>query len=374
MKARLTPAQWLAHPPKTITEHLLRSGLNLLSVPYSAITWTRGMMYDHRILPVHRLSCPVICIGNITTGGTGKTPIVRYMAELLRDEGRTVAILSRGYKRPDGKGPLLVRDQEAIRASWRTAGDEPLLLAQNLSGVVLLVGSNRWETGQIAIKDYQADIIVLDDGFSHRQLFRDLDFVLLDVTNPFGYGKMLPSGLLREPVSAIERAEAVILTRTRPGETYPELEHTLLKYHIHKPIFRFISHLGPIRDARTNESIPFSRLPNPLLAFSGIGNPVGFNNTLTDLALTPVQTLSYPDHYTYQPADWAELNRLAKKYGAKGLFTTEKDVIKLKDYISDSDLPLMYPELRMEPEDKAAFSQFIQQRISLKNQASLNML
>ncbi|HEX8922279.1 MAG TPA: tetraacyldisaccharide 4'-kinase, partial [Pyrinomonadaceae bacterium] len=200
------------------------SGLILapLGALYSAVTRARLALYRRGALRVHQISAPVISVGNITTGGTGKTPIVEWIARAVAKEGRRVCILTRGYGRADARRRVLVSDGERILAEAREGGDEPRLLAEKLQGMAAVVsdadrvGAARW-----AESNLKSDLFILDDGFQHLRIARDLDIVAVDATNPWGGGRLLPTGRLREPLSGLTRADLIILTRT---EQAPEID------------------------------------------------------------------------------------------------------------------------------------------------------
>ena len=192
--------------------------LTLLSFVYALILQLRVLVYKAGLLRSFRLPCPVISVGNLTVGGTGKTPMTLYLARWFMDRGKRVVILSRGYGGSLEGTIRIVADGSTILLSPGDAGDEPYLLANSLPGVMVVIGSDRYQAGCLALERLNPDIFILDDGFQHLRLKRDLNLLLLDCEKPFGNGRTLPAGILREPVSAIERADLVIFTRCNGNE------------------------------------------------------------------------------------------------------------------------------------------------------------
>ena len=195
----------------------LRGGLEKASKVYERVVEYRNERYNHPHRVLH-MPVPVISIGNITVGGTGKTPMVRYVCEVLDTDQHTVSVLSRGYKADNNKKPIVVSRQGTVDVSSFISGDEAWLLAKTLPNANVIIGSKRVESAKIAVEDMHSDVLVLDDGFQHRALGRDADIVLIDASHPFGYGAVLPRGLLREPLTNLKRATYIVLTKTNQVE------------------------------------------------------------------------------------------------------------------------------------------------------------
>lgn len=323
-------------------QQLYRGALALASLGYAAGVWGRNRAYDLGLLPVHRLSCRVVCIGNLTVGGTGKTPMVITLAKLLADAGSKICILLRGYGR-SGTSARVVSDGRGLRMGWREAGDEAIHLARRLPGVPVLVGADRVDAGRLALRQFGPGTILLDDGFQHRRLYRDADLVLLDGTDPFGGERLLPRGLLREPTAGLRRAHAVVVTRSdqamnldlvgrRLREVAPRIP---MAWAVHRP--RRLVEL-PSGQEQPPETVQGHRV----LAVSGIANPQGFHQTLRGLGATLVGTLTFPDHHPFTPEDRARMGREAKAAGATWIVTTEKDAVRL-----DEDLSMEPPILAL---------------------------
>ncbi len=315
----------------------------------------------------HILPRKTICVGNITTGGTGKTPAVILLARLLlerlpRDE--QIVILSRGYKRKrPGTGPLIVSDKEKILVNVESAGDEPYLMAKNLPGVPVLVCADRYASGKIAIEKFNPSILLLDDGFQHCRLFRDLDVVLVDCLNPFGGNKLLPLGFLREPLSAFERAGVVLITNSKfvSEKALEEIISKIRRYNTKVPVIKAFHRPACLEKIGTKEKIEFEQLKGKqIVALSSIGNPASFEKTLEALDLKASETARYGDHHWYSAKD---IDILAEKYSGKTIITTEKDAVRLEDKISGGNrtaLPEIYIlKIEMELEDKEEFEKEI---------------
>ncbi len=304
----------------------LRAVLSLLSVPYRGAVAVRNRLYGRGILRQERLPCPVISVGNLTVGGTGKTPTVILIAAMLRGRGRRPAVLSRGYGGA-AKAPVnTVSDGKRVLMGWRDAGDEPLLIAKAVPGVPVLTGPERIRTGRAAIEQYGADVLILDDAFQHRALFRDLDIVMLDTAHPLGNGSLLPRGPLREPREALCRAHLFLWT----GD--PESNGPLP--HIPSlPSFRGVHRPRELVEAATGRALPLAELQGKTVcAFAGIGNPEAFRRSLSALGAEIVSFRAFPDHHPYRISDLEALRRLAAESTADRIVTTEKDGIRLADF------------------------------------------
>jgi tetraacyldisaccharide 4'-kinase len=304
---------------------LLRAGLAVLSVLYGLMCRARLLLYRIGLRKQHRLGAPVVCVGNITTGGTGKTPMVIWLGRWLQERGIPAAILSRGYGE---------RAPEAGAES-----DEMLIFRQHLPDVPHLVGPKRVETGARAVADHGARCIVLDDGFQHLAVARDLDVVLIDSLMPFGFGHLLPRGLLREPLSALRRAGIVVLTR---ADLAPDAHREAIRERVravagdvpvaeacHRPVC-LTPHGGgeprPLDWARGRR----------LYGFSALGNPEAFPRTLASLGAEVVQHDVFRDHHWYTPSDLETVSSQAAALGAEAAVTTEKDAVKIENYPADA--------------------------------------
>jgi len=336
--------------------------LQLLSYLFSGIAQLRFWLYRHRILHDQPLGCLVVVVGNLTVGGTGKTPVVEKFARALQERGRKVAILSRGYKSkapPVWKKwwwalthaaeppPRIVSDGKQVLLDSEQAGDEPYMLARNLPGVIVLVDKNRVKSGAYAIRKFGCDTLVLDDGFQYLPLKGQLNLLLVDKTNPFGNGHLLPRGILREPIKHLRRASYVFLTKSN-GERDAELEATIQKYNPGVDVIECAHQPQYLQRFGLMERQPLSFLKGRrVLAFCGIATPESFEKFLRDLGAVIVARERFLDHYRYAEEDFVELTALAKKEGAECLVTTEKDAVRIP-HDRTWDLPLYYLRLEIE--------------------------
>jgi len=313
----------------TLAQRAWLAVLAAAAAGYWAGVQVRDWTFSMGLRRVRRLPCRVVCVGNLTVGGTGKTPCTIALAQWLRARGHAAGILLRGYGR-HGSGLTVVADTREDRSRWEAVGDEAMLLARRLPDVPVMVGADRFQAGQEALRRFRLDVLLLDDGFQHRQLHRDLDLVLVDATDPVGGGRLLPRGRLREPVSGLSRAQAIILSRSDQASDLPGLRRCLEQ--IVPGAAQVLARHRPSRltDLAGGEyRSPGCLLGRRLLAVSGIANPEGFHRTLTDMGAVPAGTLAFPDHYAYGPADIARMRRAAKEARADLIITTEKDAIRL---------------------------------------------
>lgn len=295
------------------------------SVLYSVISRLRAWLYARGIFRARSLPGTVISVGNLTAGGTGKTPMVLWIAERLAGEGKHAAILTRGYRGTSGAAAAC-----DAGAPGEPQSDEVALLRDRLAGRVQLgVGADRHKNGE-SLARHGVDWFVLDDGFQHLRLARDVDIVLLDATDPFGGGRTLPSGRLREPVSALRRADLVVITRALQSPA-PAIEG-IIRRHTQCPVFYATTQLlSVLRFPRLDVALPPGDWPRGrFLAFCAIGNPPAFFDDLRAWEFQIVGERSFADHHVYTAAEATELEMSAAVSGADALLCTEKDVWNLR--------------------------------------------
>jgi len=312
----------------------LATALRFLLVPLSPVYWTvvasRNFLYKCGVLRPKRCSGKVISVGNITTGGTGKTPVTLMLANWLKSHNLPFAVLSRGYQSPSEKGSLVFNSSASV--SNNVVGDEIALLARKLPGVWFGVGRDRVHNIKTLQERQDIGIFVLDDGFQHRQLFRDYDIVLIDASNPFGNGWLLPAGNLLEPLSSLARADIVLITRVEsstPAEL-AVLKESLRKYADVKRIFEIRTTISRLYDFATREPVELNAISQrKCAAFCGIGNPDSFTQLLVVNGITVNQSIVFDDHHCYSEADLASLRKMLADGSCDLLLTTEKDAVKL---------------------------------------------
>ncbi|MBI1884393.1 MAG: tetraacyldisaccharide 4'-kinase [Chlamydiae bacterium] len=318
-----------------------RGFLFCLSKVYEAGVRFRLWMFRQRLFRRAILGCPVISVGNITVGGTGKTPVVEMLGRALSQGGRKVAILSRGYKKRRrffraSKLTGLVSDGKKIEMNSKEAGDEPYMLARNLDGVSVLVDKNRVRSGTLAIQKLGVDVLLLDDGFQYLPIQKTHEILLIDCTNPFGYGHPLPRGLLREPVEELSRANFIFLTKAEKVSDTAFIRNEIKKVAPHSEILECMHDPKYLVDLRTEEKIPLEFLKSKKIgALSAIAIPEGFEDTLRRLSAEIVISSRFRDHHRYRRRELKEVLAEAKSRGVDTIVTTEKDAVRIPSFHLD---------------------------------------
>ncbi len=305
-------------------DHNIRYVLFPLAMLYWGVLFWRNLFYNLGFFVSKKLPAKVISVGNITTGGTGKTPAVIYLAKALLKKGKRVAILSRGYGRQTA-GTQLVTDGKTQVSDWRNFGDEPTLISKALSGVPVVVDEKRHRGGMFLVDKFNPDIIILDDAFQHRSIERDVDIVLINSQDNRADHKLLPYGFLREPWVHLKRAHVLIFTKTNLKKPAPFLRSIARnsKAHKLKSVFvqkHFVSPKGQKKNILNRTKI---------LAVSAVGDHRGFVQTLINSGLEIVDEIAYIDHHDYSQKDIEEIQRRFLKSDAEFVITTEKDMIKI---------------------------------------------
>jgi tetraacyldisaccharide 4'-kinase len=294
---------------------------------YGALLEARARLYAKGRLPTRALPAPTISVGNVTLGGTGKTPLVEWLARRFRFDGRRPAILSRGYGRRTS-GVVVVSEGDGPLVDPERGGDEPVELARKLPGVVIVVAERRVDGADAAAR-LGADLFLLDDGYQHLAVRRDLNLLLLDARDPFGGGELPPRGRLREPLTALARADAFLFTRVDRAEPPAPARRTLAAVRPDAPVFTARIRADGVRD-EGGSPVPVSALQSRrTLAVCGIAGPAGFASTLAELDLLPEETIAFRDHQRYGPRELERIRRAAEASGASWIVTTEKDAVKL---------------------------------------------
>jgi len=297
----------------SFAKRLLRFLLGIVSAAYQTAVALRNFCYDKHLLRSYRADVPVISVGNITTGGTGKTPLVIWLGGLLEKKSIRCAVLTRGYKAQSGK-----------------FADEPAILAKSCPAAKVIVNPDRVSAANKAVRDFGAKVLVMDDGFQHRKLRRDLDIVAIDATCPFGYSRMLPAGLLREPAKALRRADAVVITRydQATAQQVEQIEKDIEKITPGITIAK-ATHKHPYAKMIKGETLSIAQLKEKaIFTFCGIGNPGAFLSHLKESGLNVVGSRIYNDHHNYTQADISDIYEEAKGLAADLILSTQKDWIK----------------------------------------------
>lgn len=322
MRSQATPAGWW---------WLGLASLRLLSRLYHGIVCASACSYAYGLRRRWQLPCQVVSIGNLTLGGTGKTPLTMWVARWYQQQGWRVAVLSRGYGGHAEGRPRVVSAGAGPLYDWQEVGDEPYLLARELLGIPVLTGKNRYLSGRYACEHFGSQVLVLDDGFQHYALQRDLDVVLIDTTNPFGHGALLPRGSLREPLRALQRADILVLTRTElAGNTLSPLTAQIRRWNAQPPLCYMTTVIEALcqRENGMPRDVTWLR-QRRVVALVGIGNPEAFAATLTRLGSEVATLVVFPDHHPYTEDDWHAIVATVQQQGAACLVTTTKDAVRL---------------------------------------------
>lgn len=342
----------------------IQKGLYACSQVYRLASRVRIQLYEKGILEQKSLPCKVISIGNITVGGTGKTPMVHYVANLLKGFGMEVAVISRGYGGYAQHSGGIVSNGKTTLMGPQASGDEPQLLASKLKGIPLLVGKDRYGAGRRAINRFGSSVLVLDDAFQHLSLKRDLDLLLLDSTRPFGNGYCIPRGTLREPVEQIKRASSFILTRW-PGENDLNRERSIIEAHAQgRPIFRCMHIPETLFAPGRKHFLDVASLKGQnLFAFSGIARNECFHEILAKLEGRLAGFLEFPDHHRYAHDDLRLIWKRARDLKVDNIITTEKDYVNIGTDVPSTPQLLVLAVSISFGDDTEAFASYLRSQI-----------
>ena len=304
---------------------LLRTILAIVAKIYSTIIRLRNLLYEKQVLKTYHNKALVISIGNITLGGTGKTPLVVWLCNFLHQKNLSCAVLTRGYK-------TYAKKSATSSKTTYTITDEPAVLSENCPQVEIIVDPDRVAGAAKAIEKLGAKVLIMDDGFQHRRLARDLDIVTIDATQPFGYGKIFPAGLLREPLTSLRRADAVVITRCDQisGSELGKIENKLRAVNSNILIAQSIHAAVNIKSTDNSETSIEQLKGGKIYAFCGIGNPNAFFNTTKTLGAEIIGSKVYNDHHQYTQSNLADIYTQARLAGAELILTTQKDWTKIK--------------------------------------------
>jgi tetraacyldisaccharide 4'-kinase len=359
------------------------SFLFVLSLIYGSAVKTRKTFYNRGVLRSKKLSCIVISIGNITAGGTGKTPMTIHVADLVKRMGYKVVVISRGYKGLAEKTGGIVSDGKTIFMKADKSGDEPFMIANRLKNIPVVVGKNRFNAGMVALNSFHPDVIVLDDAYQHFQLERDINLVLLDNSCPFGNHHLLPRGTLREPLSSLARGDAFVLTRSDTAKEPENKISSVIKSYagskavfnaIHKPYIYKIIKGGTFSSQITEESSykhSFEFLQGRrAFVFSGIARNKDFYNSVQGFKCKVTGFSEFADHHRYTDRDLNTILQSAKKFKADFIITTEKDYARIANKIAwPINLVVVGIKISFGNNDNE-FNLFIKNRLKNTNESS----
>ena len=344
----------LGHP---LPIRLLLAFLKGISLVFRMIVAIRLFFYRTGVLRRYPLGCQVISVGNITAGGTGKTPVVEIFARELLKAGRKVAILSRGYRKKEApwyqrmfsekiEPPRVVSDGKHLLLDSEMGGDEPYMLASNLPGVVVLVDRNRVKSGRYAVKKFGCDTLILDDGFQYQKLQHRLEIVLVDKTNPFGNGNLLPRGVLREPVKNLKRGDFIFITKS-DGHS-EELRKRIRELNDHAEIIECCHQPRYLQDVYTGQHLPLEWLQGKTVTtLSGIAVPQSFENSLRRMGAKVIYCERYADHHRYCAQEILNILNKSSDLHAHAVLTTEKDAVRFPHFES-TPVPVYYLRVDIE--------------------------
>jgi tetraacyldisaccharide 4'-kinase len=342
----------------------LRAILKALSKVYGSVVSIRHLLYEYGIFRYHTLGCQVISIGNLTVGGTGKTPIVEIFARALSKEKRSVAILSRGYKKKEDnlleqlfnlitarkkkKPPRVVSNGKELLLDEELSGDEPFMLASNLPDVCVVVDKDRVKSGRYAIDQLGCDTLILDDGFQYRRLKHRVEIVLVDCTNPFSNGYLLPRGLLREDINQLKRADFIFITKATSVAHAEPLKQKIRAINPRAEISICTHSSKYLKDVYTSEHFELSYINTKKVGIvSGIASPAGFETEIRRLGATIVYNKRFADHHRYTQQEVIDIINKSRRNGAQLIITTEKDAVRLPK-LDRCDIPLLFLRVEIE--------------------------
>lgn len=336
---------------------------------YELIVRLRVAAYETEYLKQRRLGATVISVGNLTLGGAGKTPMVDFIARYLKDEGHSVAVLTRGYARKS-TGRRVLNDPtgaSTVAPSYMEFGDEPVMLARSLSDIPIIVDKDRYKAGLWVESELGAEVLVLDDGYQHLALARDLNILLIDATDPLGDFGMPPFGRLREPLYGIKRADAIIVTRADRPFDQGQIQ-AIIKYYCgdRVPVMYVYSTIFRMRHLATDELYDSRELYGWNVAVAcGIGNPQAFADDILQIGINIVSEHFFADHHPFSQEDLNRITRAALDAGAAAIVTTEKDAVRLEGLVS-GEVPIYAAQLEIQSDDEVRLKSLLLRTVSSK--------
>ena len=335
---------------------------------YAGAVAARSGLYDAGWLRSERLTVPVLSVGNLTAGGTGKSPMVEWIAATLHAHGKRPAVVSRGYRGTHTGRATVVSKGDGPLVDAVVAGDEPVMFAASLEGVPVIVAHRRADGGALAIRLFDARCIVLDDGYQHRALHRDLNLLLIDGADPFGNGRLLPAGPLREPFSAMTRAGAVVVTRAdhASAESLLRISEQTTRHCPAAPVFHSRSTMKDLVRLADRTTIPLESLRAArVVCFAGIAHPKRFFDDVTSTGADLVASIAFPDHHRFDPLDLERVGTAAMSEKADLIITTRKDAARLGGTALPASLDCLYA-LRAATviDERATFESLLERSVS----------
>lgn len=357
------PELWLQEAWQGRASPVVRAGLSAAAAAYRAALTARSASYRIGLLSTRGLPVPVISIGNVTVGGSGKTPLAEVVVLALREMGARPAIVSRGYGRRT-RGVRIVADGGGLRLGARDGGDEPVLLAERLPGVPIVVGESRYEAGAVAVGTCFANALVLDDGFQHRTLSKDLEIVVVSGSDPWGNGRLFPRGSLREPLSALKRAGLVVVTNTPNAGATSDIARVLRRRGSAATVLSGAYRPTSLRRGdHVRADASEALCGRKVLILAGLAGPGGFVATAEGLGAEVAGLAEFPDHHWYTEGDLARVATRVSETGAEAVLTTEKDWVRLRE-MPRGDVPFWVLSVRLDMgADSVALAQVLSETL-----------
>lgn len=347
---------------ESLCRRFLLLPLTLISLLYHFLVCSRHLLYKTGVLKSYAIPCRVISVGNITLGGTGKTPTVIYLAQLFKKQGMKTAVLSRGYKGMYSEKVAIVSDGERMILNELDAGDEPSLLSKALPGVPIIIGRDRVLTGRYVTERFSSEIVILDDGFQHLKLKRDADILLIDLGCGFGNGHLLPRGMLREPLVYMNQAHIFLLTKRTDTKVDKSVEKKITSIKPDAKIFYAHYETRCLKTFQEKKEIDLDYAKGKkALALSAIANPHYFSYLLNQLGISVIEEWALPDHYRYTDKDARNLSQHINRVDF--IITTAKDSIKMDERVFGK-LPILVLEIMLKIQDEQGFKDVLFKLIS----------
>ena len=335
---------------KIINNYFFKIIIFPFSILYGLVSAIRNYLYDTSIIKPKHLTCKVISVGNITTGGSGKTPTVEFLAHYLKSIGKNVGIISRGYGRVS-KNVVVVTDGKTKPLLWEKFGDEAFLLSNKLDDIPIIVGNSKYQAGLKMINNFNIDVIIVDDGFQHRSLYRDLDIVLINSKDTLRTHRLIPVGLLRERLKNLKRADLLVFTKTNIHDKNDYIFKRINNTKTDK--IKSLVELSSLLKNKNDTEIKISEVESQdVYLFSALGDNEGFKISISKIGCNIVGHHKYPDHHRYKNYDLKKIQESAIKNKAKFIITTEKDMVKIKDFKTSIDIYAVQMVLKFFPEEK----------------------
>ena len=321
-----------------------------LSILYGLVSTIGNYLYNTNIVKPKHLACKVISVGNITAGGSGKTPAVEFLAHYLKSIDKNVGIISRGYGRVS-EDVIVVTDGITKPLIWEKYGDEAFLLSNKLKGIPIIVGKSKYQAGLKMVNNFNIDVIIVDDGFQHRSLYRDLDIVLINSKDTLSTHRLIPLGFLREHLKNLKRADLLVFTKTN---IHDKNDYIIEKFNNTKTDkIKSSVELSNVLKNKNNTEMKTSKVESQdVYLFSALGDNEGFKKSISKIGCNIVGHHIYPDHHRYKDYDLKKIKELAVKNKAKFIITTEKDMVKIKDFKTSIDIYAVQIVLKFSPEEK----------------------